>query len=142
MKYAAWFFCNFSYASIYPNHIIMIRREIAEFRDNILRLFDGHRTIKKKDLEIKYKGDTYILIQTEKHLKILENDGLIRDNGFDEYHLLTEGLRVLNNIESLGYLARHKVAAIKAEKEEEKGEKHLYIIELLLSLFRLIKPFV
>jgi len=120
----------------------MIRREIAEFRDNILRLFDGHRTIKKKDLEIKYKGDTYILIQTEKHLKILENDGLIRDNGFDEYHLLTEGLRVLNNIESLGYLARHKVAAIKAEKEEEKGEKHLYIIELLLSLFRLIKPFV
>ena len=115
----------------------MIRREIAEFRDNLLRLFGDRRTIRKKDLEIKYKEDTYTLVQTEKHLKILETDGMIRNNGLDEYHLLPEGLRVLNNIEILGYLARHKVAAIEAEKEEEKGEKHLYIIELLLSLFSL-----
>ena len=120
----------------------MIRREIAEFRDNLLKLFDGRRAIRMNDLEIKYKNDTYLLVQAQKHLKILEADGMIKNNGFDEYHLQPQGLGVLNNIESLGYLARHKVAAIKAEKEEEKGEKHLYIIELLLSLFRLIKPFV
>jgi hypothetical protein len=122
----------------------MIRREIAQFSDNVLRLFDGHRTIRKKDLELKYKEDTYALVQTEKHLKILETDGMIRNNGFDEYHLQPGGLRVLNDIESLGYLARHRVAAIEAEKDEERAEKRdakvytiLDLIFLLFTLFRL-----
>ncbi len=119
----------------------MIRREIAEFRDNVLKLFDGHRTIRKKNLELKYKEDTYILVQTQKHMKILEADGMIRDNGFDEYHLQPKGLRVLNNIESLGYVARHKLAAIAAEKDEEKAEKRdgnmLSMIDLFFLLFSL-----
>jgi hypothetical protein len=122
----------------------MIRSEIAEFRDNVLKLFEGHRTIRKKDLKLKYKEDTYILVQTEKHLKILEADEMIRDNGLDEYHLQTKGLRVLNDIENLGYVARHRVAAIEAEKDEEKAEqrdgKILSMIDmlfLLLSFFHL-----
>src|SRR5688572_10690965 len=116
----------------------MIRSEIAEFRDKVLKLFDGHRTIRKIDLEIKYKEDTYILVQTKKQLKILEADGLIRDNGLDEYHLQPKGLRVLNETENLGYLARYKVAAIEAEKEEEKAEERdnnvIYIIQLISFL--------
>src|SRR5688572_26006691 len=117
----------------------MIRSEIAEFRDKVLKLFDGHRTIRKIDLEIKYKEDTYILVQTKKHLKILEADGLIRDNGLDEYHLQPKGLRVLNDIERLGYVARHRVAAIEAKKDLEKAEKRdgkvLSIIDLIFLLF-------
>ena len=114
---------------------------MAEFRDNLLKLFDGRRTITKKDLEIKYKEDTYILVQTEKHLKILEAEGMIRDNGLDEYHLQPKGLRVLNDMENLGYVASHKVAAIEAEKDEEKAEKRddnvLSIIDLIFLLFSL-----
>ena len=120
---------------------MIIRREIAEFRDNVLKLFDGHRTIRMNDLEIKYKEDTYILVQTEKQLKILETDGMIRDNGLDEYHLQPKGLRVLNDIESLGYLARHKVAAIEVEKDEEKADERdgniFSIIEIIFLLFTL-----
>ena len=101
----------------------MIRKERAEFLDNVLKLFEGKRTIRKKELEIKYKGDSYIFYQTEKHLKILEADGMINDNGFGEYHLQPKGLRVLNDIESLGYLARHKVAAAEAERQEEDEEE-------------------
>ena len=119
----------------------MTRREIAEFLDNVLKLFDGHRTIRKNDLEIKYKEDTYLLVQTGKHLKILEADGLIRDNGLDEYHLQPKGLRVLNDIESLGYSARHKVAAIEVEKDEEKADERdaniFSIIEIIFLLFTL-----
>jgi hypothetical protein len=121
---------------------MVIRREIAEFRDNVLKLFDGHRSVRMNDLELKYKGDTYILVQTEKHLKILETDGMIRNNGFDEYHLQPRGLRVLNDIENLGYIARHKIAAIEYEKEEkldeEEGEKDvnaLLIIEVIFFIF-------
>ena len=112
----------------------MIRKERAEFLDSVLRLFDGKRTIRKKELEIKYKDDSYIFCQTEKHLKILEADGLISDNGFNEYHLQPKGLRVLNDIESLGYLARHKVAAVESEKQEEKGEDAFLLIDLFFWL--------
>ncbi len=101
----------------------MIRKERAEFLDNVLKLFHEKRTIRRKELEIKYKEDSYILRQTEKHLKILEADGMISDNGLDEYHLQPEGLRVLNDIENLGYLARHRVAAAEAEREEEEEEE-------------------
>src|SRR6187431_3493254 len=107
----------------------MIRRERAEFLDNVLKLFDGKRTIRKKELEIKYKEDSYIFYQTQKHLKILEADGLITDNGLNEYHLHPKGLRILTDIESLGYLASHKVAAIEAEKQEEKGHDIFLIID-------------
>lgn len=101
----------------------MIRKERAEFLDNVLKLFDGKRTIRKKELEIKYKEDSYIFYQTEKHLKILEADGMISDNGLDEYHLQAKGLRTLKDIENLGYVARHKVAAAEAEREEEDEEE-------------------
>lgn len=120
----------------------MIRKERAEFLDNVLKLFDGKRTIRKKELEIKYKEDSYILRQTEKHLKILEADGMISDNGLDEYHLQPKGLSVLNDLESLGYLARHRVAAAEAEREEEEEEEregsdpYSLIVELFfLALF-------
>jgi hypothetical protein len=113
----------------------MIRRERAEFLDNILRLFDGKRTIRKKELEIKYKEDSYIFYQTEKHLKILEADGMISDNGLDEYHLQSKGLKVLHDIENLGYLARHKVAAFEAEQQEEKGHDIFLVIDLFMWLF-------
>jgi len=120
---------------------MVIRREIAEFRDNVLKLFDGRRAIRKNDLEIKYKEDTYLLVQTEKHLKTLESDGMIRNNGFDEYHLQPHGLRVLNDIEKLGYVARHKVAAIEFERDEEKADKRggniFSIIEIIFLLFTL-----
>jgi len=115
----------------------MIRRERAEFLDSVLKLFDGVRTIRKKDLEIKYKEDAYTLCQTEKHLKILRDDGMISDNELDEYHLQPKGLRILSDIESLGYLARHKVAAVEFEEEEqeEKGYKVSVIFDLVCLLF-------
>ena len=120
---------------------MIIRRDIAEFRDNVLKLFDGRRAIRMNDLELKYKGDTYILVQTEKQLKVLETDGMIRNNGFDEYHLQPKGLRVLNDIESLGYLARHRAAAIEVEKDEEKADERdgniFLIIEIIFLLFTL-----
>ena len=100
----------------------MIRKERAEFLDNVLKLFDGKRTIRKKELAITYKEDSYIFYQTEKHLKILEADGMISDNGLDEYHLQPKGVRVLHDIETLGYLARHKVTAAEAERQEEDEE--------------------
>ena len=115
----------------------MIRRERAEFLDSVLMLFDGKRTIRKKELEIKYKEDSYIFYQTEKHLKILEADGMIRDNGLDEYHLQPRGLSVLNDIYNLGYLARHKVAAVNAEELEEKEERQGrgHSLFLIMELF-------
>ncbi len=122
----------------------MIRRERAEFLDSVLRLFDGKRTIRKKELEIKYKEDPYIFYQTEKHLKILEADGMVLHNGLDEYHLQPKGLIVLEDIETLGYLARHKVAAVEAEiKEEELDERDdtvltvIYIAIWLIVVFNL-----
>ena len=121
----------------------MIRRERAEFLDSVLKLFHESRTIRKKELEIKYKEDSYVFYQTEKHLKILEADGMISDNGLDEYHLQWKGLRVLNDIEGLGYLARHKVAAAEAEEQEaseEQEEKEDWLF-LLVKLFFLVISF-
>ena len=118
----------------------MIRKERAEFLDNVLRLFDGKRTIRKQELEMKYKQDSYIFCQTVKHLKILEADGMILSNAVDEYHLQPKGLRVLNDLENLGYLARHKVAAAEADEEEyeereETGDDVILIIAVVILLF-------
>ena len=99
-----------------------IRRDKAEFLDSVLKLFDGARTIRKKNLEIKYAGDSYLFIQTEKHLKILEADGMITCNVLDEYYLQPLGIKVLNDIENLGYLAKHKIAAAENERQEEDEE--------------------
>ena len=102
-----------------------IRRDKAEFLDSVLKLFDGVRTVRKTDLEIKYAGDSYALIQTEKHLKILEADGMIKCNVPDEYYLESLGQKVLNDIENLGYLAKHKMAEAdyeRMEMEEDDGE--------------------
>ena len=123
-----------------PNQFFMIRKERAEFLDNVLRLFDGKRTIRKQELEMKYKEDSYIFYQTEKHLKILEADGMIMSNGLDEYHLQPQGVRVLNDIENLGYLARHKLAAAEAEDEEDEEREEtsdtvLSIIIILILFF-------
>ena len=100
----------------------MIRSEKAEFLDNVLKLFDGARKISKKELELKYQHDTYLYIQTEKHLKILEADGMIKCNVLDEYYLQPEGSKVLNDIQNLGYLAKHKVAAAEYERMEEEED--------------------
>ena len=100
----------------------MIRSEKARFLDNILKLFDGVRKISKKELELKYQHDTYFYIQTEKHLKILEADGMIICNVLDEYYLQPQGSKVLNDIENLGYLAKHKLAAAEYERMEEEEE--------------------
>src|SRR5688572_32850107 len=113
----------------------MIRKERAEFLDNVLKLFDGNRTVRKKDLEIKYKNDTYTYYQTEKHLKVLENDELISSSPLDEYYLQPKGFKVLKDIENLGYLAKHKVAAAEAELQEEKGLDAPIIFDILFTLF-------
>lgn len=101
---------------------MMIRRDKAGFLDNTLKLFDGVRKISIKDLEIKYQHDTYLYVQTVKHLKILEADGMITCNVLDEYYLQPQGLTVLNDIENLGYLAKHKVAAAEYERMEEEDD--------------------
>ena len=100
----------------------MIRRDKAEFLDNTLKLFDGVRKISKKELELKYQHDTYLYIQTEKHLKILEADGMIKRNVLDEYFLESMGLKVLDDVENLGYLAKHKQEASRWDKLEEEEE--------------------
>ena len=99
-----------------------IRKDKAEFLDNLLKLFDGVRIFRKKDLEIKYAGDSYLFIQTEKHLKILEADGMIKCNDLEEYYLEPLGLKVLNDIENLGYLAKHKIAEAEYERMEEEDD--------------------
>ena len=99
-----------------------IRRDKAEFLDSLLKLFDGVRKVHKKDLEIKYAGDSYLFIQTEKHLKILEADGMIKCNVLDDYYLEPLGLKVLNDIENLGYLAKHKIAEAEYERMEEEDD--------------------
>ena len=99
-----------------------IRRDKAEFLDSVLKLFDRVRKVRKKDLEIKYAGDSYLFIQTEKHLKILEADGMIKCNVLDEYYLEPLGLKVLNDIENLGYLAKHKIAEAEYERMEEDDD--------------------
>ena len=96
-----------------------IRRDKAEFLDSLLKLFNGVRNVRKKDLEIKYAGDSYLFIQTEKHLKILEADGMIKSNVLDEYYLEPLGRKVLNDIENLGYLAKHKIAEAEYERRKK-----------------------
>lgn len=114
---------------------MMIRKEKAEFLDKVLKLFDGQRILRKKDLEAKYKDESFIYHQTEKHLKILEEDGLITSNVLDEFYLQPNGAKVLGDIENLGYVAKHKIAAVGAEKEEKKGDRVLGIVQILDVLF-------
>ena len=104
-----------------------IRKDKARFLDSLLKLFIDVRTVRKKDLEIKYVGDSYLLIQTEKHLKIIETDGMIRSNVLDEYYLEPMGRKVLNDLENLGYLAKHKVAAAEYERLEEEDDDVLFL---------------
>ena len=112
-----------------------IRKDKAEFLDNLLQLFDGVRIVRKGDLEIKYAGDSYLLVQTDNHLKILEADGMIRSNALDEYYLEPLGLKVLNDMGSLGYLAKHKIADAEYERmEEEDDEGEIFWPDLLLAL--------
>ena len=115
----------------------MIRRKKAEFLDKLLKLFDDARLIKKKDIEEKCQGNTYLFVQTEKHLKILEKEGMIRCNILDEYHLEPKGRNVLNDLSNLGYVARHKIEAAEWERLEEAGEDDEIFFELpLYLLFR------
>ena len=129
MPYGIFLFCNLDIHSFQYNVFFMeIRRDKAEFLDSMLRLFDGVRIFRKKDLEIKYAGDSYLLIQTEKNLKILEADGMIKSNVLDEYYLEPLGQKVLNDIENLGYLAKHKIAAAEYERmEEEDGDGEILL---------------
>ena len=99
-----------------------IRRNKAEFLDKILLLFKDERLVRIKDLELEYKADYYSFFQIEKHLKMMETDGLIARNVFDEYYLQPQGLKIVNDIDNLGYLAKHKVAEAKYEESEEDGE--------------------
>ena len=115
---------------------MMIRREKAEFLDNLLKLFNEVRFFRKKDLEEKCKGDTYLFVQTEKHLKILEKDGMIRCNVLDEYWPEPKGRNTLNDLDNLGYVAMHKKEAAEWEKFEEEDE--YYGVEGLPSLVDLL----
>lgn len=101
---------------------MMIRKEKAGFLDNLLKIFNEVRTFRKKDLEEKCQGDTYLFVQTEKHLKILEKDGMIRCSVLDEYYLETKGRTTLDDLDNLGYVAMHKKEA--AEWEELEGEDY------------------
>ena len=65
---------------------------------------------------------------------------MILSNAVDEYHLQPKGLGVLNDLENLGYLARHKVAAAEADEEEyeereETGDDVILIIAVVILLF-------
>lgn len=111
----------------------MIRREKAGFLDNLLKLFDSDRKVSKKELEVKYQHDTYLYVQTQKHLKILEADGMIICNPLDEYYLQPRGTKVLNDIENLGYLAKHKIAAAEYERMEEDDDWELPYFLILLQ---------
>ena len=120
----------------------MIRKEKAEFLDNLLKLFTEVRKLRKKDIEKKCGDDTYLLVQTEKHLKILEKDGMIHCNVLNEYCLEPKGQKVLNDVDNLGYVAMHKIEAAKWEKfENEDGytiadEFTLTPFDLLIYLIR------
>lgn len=116
----------------------MIRREKAEFLDKLLKLFNELRVFRKKDLEEKCKGDTYLLVQTEKHLKILEKDGMIRCSILDEYYLEQKGRNTLNDLENLGYVARHKIEAAEWKRFEGEDDDY-YVGKILLPdvLFQL-----
>jgi len=100
-----------------------IRRDKAVSLDSVLNLFNDVTTVRKIDLEIKYAGDSYLLFQTEKHLKILEADGMIKSNVLDEYCLEPLGRKVLNDIENLGYLAKHTIAEAEYERLEEEDDE-------------------
>ena len=100
-----------------------IRRDKAGFLDSLLNLFNDVRNVRKKDLEIKYAGDSYLFIQTEKHLKILEADGMIKSNVLDEYYLEPLGRKVLNDIENLVYLAKHTITEAEYERLEEEDDE-------------------
>jgi len=111
-----------------------IIKDKAEFLDNLLQLFDGVKIVRKDDLEIKYAGDSHLLVQTDKHLKILEADGMIGSNTLDEYYLEPLGLEVLNDMENLGYLAKHKIAGAGYESLEEEDEGDIFWLDLFLAL--------
>lgn len=114
---------------------MMIRKEKAEFLDNLLKLFNEVRVFRKRDLEEKCKGDTYLFVQTEKHLKILEKDGMIRCNILDEYWLEPKGRNTLNDLENRGYVSMHKIEAAEWERFEEDED---YEEEILPPLFDLL----
>lgn len=120
----------------------MIRRERAEFLDNLLKLFTEVRKFSIKDIEKKCGDDTYLFVQIEKHLKILEKDGMIHCNVLGEYHLEFKGIQTLNDMDKLGYVAMHKIEATKWEKfEDEDGytiadEFTLTPFDLLIFLIR------
>ena len=116
------FFVTWIYTLFNTNFFMEIRRDKAEFLDSVLKLFEGVRKVRKKDLEIKYAGDSYLFIRTEKHLKSLETDGMIKCNVLDEYYLEPLGRKVLNDIENLGYLAKHTIAEAEYERMEEEDD--------------------
>ncbi|HEX6849109.1 MAG TPA: hypothetical protein VF144_19125 [Chitinophagaceae bacterium] len=120
---------------------MMIRKERAEFLDNLLKVFNDVRVLRKKDLEIQFKNDTYLLVQTEKHLKILEKDGMIRCSVLNEYFLEPAGRKVLDDIENLGYLANHKKEAAKWEEfeDEDGGDWDWVRVDILLSSLHLLR---
>ena len=117
---------------------MMIRKEKAEFLDNLLKLFNEVSVFRKRDLEEKCKGDTYLFFQSEKHLNILEKDGMILFNGMDEYWLEPKGRNTLNDLDNLGYVAMHKKEAAEWEEFEEEGEDDgIYKMQPLHLLFGL-----
>lgn len=120
---------------------MMIRKDRAEFLDNLLKVFDEVRVLRQKDLEIKFKNDTYLLVQTEKHLKILEKDGMIRKTVLDEYYLESMGRKVLGDIDNLGYLAKHNKEAAEWQRlEDGEGEDEDWVrVDILLSSLHLLR---
>ena len=65
-------------------------------------------------------GDTCLFVQTEKHLKVLEKDGMIRCDVLDEYKLEPKGRTVLDDLNNLGYVAMHKKEAAEWERFEQQ----------------------
>ena len=117
-----------------------IRKDKAEFLEKLLKVFNDVRVIRMKDLEAKFKNDTYLLVQTEKHLKILERDGMIRKNVLDEYYLEPLGIRTINDLENLGYLAKHKKeeAEWRDFDDEEDEDTDWTSIDILSTAIHLI----
>lgn len=124
----------------------MIRREKAEFLDNVLMLFQDKLKLSKRWLEKKYEGDYYTYHQTEKHLAILEQDGMVKRNELDEYHVQPKGRTVLGDIENLGYLAKHRQVEAEMDEQEEKEATGLstanimiFVIDVLMLIFIFLK---
>ena len=99
----------------------LTEREFAEFKDSILELFRGRKTILKTDLWEKYKHHQNYYFETENHVSDLLSDGLLSRVGNEgdkdeSFKLSDKGIAVIRNMKLYGCLTKYD----KAESERNK----------------------